>query len=145
MKKTDFMLPVAILTEGEHQYEYSLDADFFKNLGNDEILNSNIDATVDVIRRGDRYILSFAVKGDITIPCHRCLDPLSLPVDARYELNLRYGDRYDDTNDGILVIPQNQRDLDVAPLIADTVLLTIPLRAVHPDGGCNPDMEARIS
>ena len=38
------------------------------------------------------------------------------------------------------VIPGHRRELDLTPLMRDTVLLTIPLMHVHPEGACNAQM-----
>ena len=145
MKDKRFNIPIATLSEGGHHYDFHLDRSFFEELEREEILDSDIDATVDINRRGDHYEILFRTEGEITVECHRCLDPLKLPVEAEYDIKVTYGEDYDDSKDGLLIIPDESRDLDVAPILADTVQLTIPMRAVHQECECNPEMEARIS
>lgn len=58
---------------------------------------------------------------------------------------MKEGDDYDDSRDGVLVIPCNWRELDLAPLMRDTALLTIPIKHVHPDGECNVAMLEQLN
>lgn len=145
MKKRDFRLPIATMSEGEHEYTYHLDGQFFKDLERDEIIDSDVDATVTIVRRGDRYEATFDVVGAVTVACHRCLEPLQLQIDDEYRLQIRFGVDYDDSTDGLLILGDRDLTLDIAPILADTVQLNIPLRAVHPDGECDPDMTARFN
>lgn len=145
VKKTPYQLPIATLGEGQHHYDFHLDAPFFGEQEREGILDSDIDAAVDINRRGDRYEVRCIVDGEITVACDRCLEPLQLPVEAEYNVNVTFGEDYDDTREGVLVLPYTARTLDIAPLLADTVLLTIPIRAVHEEGKCDPAMEALIT
>ena len=63
------------------------------------------------------------------IPCDRCLDPIDHEVDTEYHVIVKYGEDYDDA-DGLLILPY--------------ILLTIPLRHVHPMGKCNRAMAAAL-
>ena len=57
---------------------------------------------------------------------------------------MKYGDRYDDVSDDLLVIPESDSYLNVAYMLYDTIVLTIPLRHVHPMGKCNRAMAAAL-
>ncbi len=74
------------------------------------------------------------------VPCDRCLDPVSHEVDTDYDVVVRYGEEYDDSGDNLLILPYSANRLNVAGIIYDTLLLTIPLRCVHAEGECNPEM-----
>jgi uncharacterized metal-binding protein YceD (DUF177 family) len=78
----------------------------------------------------------------VTIPCDRCLDDLDLPVDVDYRLNVeQMGTELDDTNDELLIVPSDWRELDAAPIVRDTILLAIPMTHCHEnEDECNPDM-----
>ncbi len=84
-------------------------------------------------------------KGMLQIPCDRCLDPLDHEVDTEYHVIVKYGENYDDGADNLLVIPYSNSYLNVAYILYDTILLTIPLRHVHPMGKCNRAMAAVLS
>ena len=67
-------------------------------------------------------------------------DPIDHEVDTVYHVIVKYGDSYDDGADNLLVIPYSNSSLNVAYILYDTILLTIPLRHVHPLGKCNRAM-----
>ena len=58
-------------------------------------------------------------------------------VEANYDLAVKYGDEYDDSKDGVLIVPEGDNVLDVAPIVYDTVALCIPLQHVHAEGECD--------
>ena len=135
-----FKIALPALGEGHHEYEMKVDGDFFAARGNDDVKGADVTAYVDIDVRHGAYKIGITCQGWIDIPCDRCLDPMRLDVDDDYDVNVRYGDDYDETDDTI-IIPESDVEFDISPLIADTVLLSIPLRHVHPDGECNPEMK----
>lgn len=79
------------------------------------------------------------------VPCDRCLDPIDIDVDTTYHITVKYGEDYNDETDDLLIIPQSDTYINVAYMLYDTLVLTIPLRHVHPLGKCNRAMAAALS
>ena len=139
-----YIISLPTLGEGHHEYEMKADGSFFAARGNDDVKEADVTAYVDIDVRHGAYEIGITCQGWIDSPCDRCLDPMRLDVDEDYDVTVRYGEEYDEKDD-LITIPEDETDLDLAPLIADTVLLSIPLRHVHPDGQCNPEMEEIMS
>ena len=138
-------LPLKTLSIGVQEFNYHLDAAFFNDVEATDVREASVDAVVKVVRKDDEiYQLSFEFSGEITIPCDRCLDDMQLPVATTYNLTVKEGEEYDDSDDEVLVIPGHWRELDLTPLMRDTVLLTIPIMHAHPEGECNPQMLDRL-
>ncbi|MDE7418888.1 MAG: DUF177 domain-containing protein [Muribaculaceae bacterium] len=135
-----FILALPTLGEGHHEYEMKVDGDFFAQRENDDVKEADVSAYVDVDVRRGVYQIGITCQGWIEVPCDRCLDPMRLDVDEDYDVTVRYGEDYDETDDTI-TIPESEVNFDLSPLIADTILLSIPLRHVHPEGECNPEMK----
>lgn len=136
-----YKLPLNSLSLGIQEFNYHLDAPFFNGIEATEIREASVEAMVTASRKSDdTFQLDFILKGNVTIPCDRCLDSMVLPVDTTYHLSVKEGDTFDDSRDNTLEIPGTWRMLDLAPLMRDTVLLTIPIKHVHPDGECNAQM-----
>ncbi len=136
-----FIITLPALGEGHHEYEMKVDGDFFTSRGNDEVKKADVTAYVDIDVSHGAYNIGITCQGWIEIPCDRCLDPMRHEVDDDYDVTVRYGEEYDEKEDTI-IIPEDEVKFDLSPLIADTILLSIPLRHVHPDGECNVEMEA---
>lgn len=135
-----FIIALPTLGEGHHEYEMKVDGGFFISRGNEEVKDADVTAYVDIDVCHDAYKIGITCQGWIDIPCDRCLDPMRHEVDDDYDVTVRYGNEYDENEDTI-ILPEDEVKFDLSPLIADTILLSIPLRHVHPDGECNVEME----
>lgn len=109
-----------------------------------EILSAAVKVHLTVQRKHDTYLLHFSFDGTVDVACDRCLDPLPLPVSTDWDLKVTYGDDFDWSSDDSITIPEEETSLDVAPMLRDTILLALPMRRVHPEGGCNTDMAATL-
>lgn len=143
-KFTDFKLRLNSLPEGKHDFSYHLGKEFFVNMENDEIHDADVEVKLVVTRHGDSFDLSFHFAGTLTLICTRCLDDLIFPVDTDYHVTVEFGDDYRDENDELLIIPASDPDLNVAFMIYETIVLTIPIKHVHPLGKCNRQMSALL-
>lgn len=135
-----YKINLATLPEGVHTADMLCDTELFKNMENTEVLESDVNAHLELTHRGDIYDCVFTLKGEIKIPCTRCLEPLAHEVDTTYRIKVKYGEGYDDSNDDVLVIPESDTSLNVAYMLYDTIVLSIPIRHVHPQGECNKAM-----
>ncbi len=139
----DFKLKLKAIPFGTQEIKYHLDAGFFNDIEKTEVRRASVEATVVVTRKeADFFQLEMTCSGSLIIPCDRCLDDMEHEVDARYRLDVKQeGDEVDDSRDELLIVPEAWRELDVAPLLRDTVLLTIPLTHSHDDAAqCNSEM-----
>jgi len=131
---------IAKLPQGDFEKRFFCDSTFFQKQQSPGIIDGNIEIQLHVRHIADQYLMTLSLAGNVLVPCDRCLDPVELPINTQLKLNIRFGEDYDDSHDGILIIPQNMTTLDLAPIISDTVVLEVPLRTVHPEGKCNPEM-----
>ena len=144
-KFTAYKVQLASLPDGHHEQDFEIGTEFFKNMENPDIISSDVKVHLDLEKKNDAYDCTFHVKGKLQIPCDRCLDPLDHEVDTEYHVVVKYGDDYDDGADNLLVIPYSNSYLNVAYILNDTILQTIPLRHVHPMGKCNRAMAAALN
>ncbi len=136
-------LKLKTLPFGTHAVECHLDESFFNLDEQTEVRRADVDVTLQVTRKSENtYHLEVACDGTVTIPCDRCLDDLDLPVEVDYSLNVeQMGTELDDSNDELLIVPSDWRELDAAPIVRDTVLLAIPMTHCHEnEDDCNADM-----
>ena len=111
---------------------------------NPDIITSDVKVHMELVKKADTYDCTFTCKGILKIPCDRCLDPIDHEVDTVYHITVKYGEDYNDESDDVLVIPFSDTALNVAYMLYDTIVLTIPLRHVHPMGKCNRAMVAAL-
>ncbi len=143
-KFSAFKLPLKSLGAGTHEFEYHLDKQFFANMESADVHDADLTVHLTVKYNGDFYNLAFRIDGEVVLICDRCLDDLHFPIDATYDIVVKYGEDYDDSSDEVLEIPDSDNYFNVAYMIYDTVELAIPIKHVHPMGKCNRQMSALL-
>ena len=139
---TSFNLELRGYVSNKETFEFHLDADYINSIEQTEVRGGSVDVTLTMTRKSeDLFALDMVCEGQLTVGCDRCLDDMTLPVNTQYQVTVKMqGEEFDDSTDGVLVVPEGLTRLDVGPLMRDTVLLSIPLVHSHPEGQCNPQM-----
>ncbi len=143
-KFSAFNLPLKTLCVGTHEFDYKLDKQFFANMEYADVHDADLSVHLDLTYRNDIYALHFTISGTITLLCDRCLDDLVLPIETTYDINVEFGEDYNDESDDLLIIPSSDNYLNVSYMLFDTVVLEIPIKHVHPLGKCNRQMSALL-
>ena len=136
-------LKIKTLPFGTHAVECHVDEAFFNTDEQNEVRRADVDVTLNVTRKSENaYRLEITCHGTVTTGCDRCLDDLDLPVDVSYCLNVeQMGTEMDDTSDELLIVPSEWRELDIAPIVRDTVLLALSMTRCHDsEEDCNANM-----
>lgn len=120
---------------------FTLDTDFFRAMEQPDVLSADVKVRLQIDHKNGVYYCRFTGEGVMEIPCDRCLEAMQHTVAFDEALTIKYGPEYDDGTDGVLVVPEESAGLDIAPLLSDMAMLTIPMRHVHASGGCNPAMQ----
>lgn len=141
-KFTQYKVELSQLKNGHHEQDFVCDTEFFRNMENTEVISADVKVHLDIEVKHEAYDCTFTFKGKLEIPCDRCLDPMDHDVDTRYHIVVKYGETYNDDADNVLIIPERDRYLNVAYMLYDSIMLTIPMRHVHPQGKCNRAMAA---
>lgn len=143
-----YLINLVSLKEGITEFGYKIGNGFFSPEETERVLGADVDVRLDINKRHESYRLEFTFDGKLDAMCDRCLDAVRLDIAAEWSLTVRHGDDYDTAETGsgeeMMVIPEDCTSIDVAPMIRDTLLLSIPLRCVHADGECNKDMSAKL-
>ncbi|MBP5772412.1 MAG: DUF177 domain-containing protein [Bacteroidaceae bacterium] len=132
-----------IPTDGDVR-SWHLDDQFFGALDEQEIEHGNLDATLHVNKIAGAFELICEVKGEVEIPCDRCLELMTQDIEASDTLHVRIGNTREDDGD-VITIPDDDPTLDVAWNLYETIALAIPISHVHPNGKCAADMTDILS
>ena len=125
--------------DAEQELRWHLDDSFFIALDAELIKQGNLDATLRVHRASGAFELEFAVTGEVSVPCDRCLELMRQPIDTVQMLKVRLGGEYDDDGD-VITVPADRPTLDVAWNLYEVIALAVPIQHVHPEGQCSSDM-----
>ena len=127
------------LKEEETSLDFALDDSYFEALDGADVKKGSLHVSVSIRKATGFFEFDFHTEGTIVIPCDRCLDDMTLPVDTDNRLIVKLGSACSEEDD-IIVVPENEGILDMAWFIYEFVALVIPIRHVHAPGKCNPAM-----
>ena len=140
-----FVIPLNDWAAGERKFHSHAGLEFFQTFDNTEILDADVNVEVVIQKEGMRKVdARVHLVGNVTVACDRCLDPLTLPVEAHPSFAVRFDvpqeeESFSEDGKEILPLSSSQADLDLSQVIYDYVCLALPPRRVHPEGECNPD------
>ena len=128
----EFNISFTGLKLGKHQFEYKIDNTFFEYFQHHEFENADIKIDLNFEKKHNMFNLMFDSKGIVTVACDVTAEPFDLKVKGNLPLIVKFGEEYNDDNDEVLIIPQNQVQLDVSHFIYEMIILSLPIKRVHP-------------
>ena len=127
------------LKEDAKVLEFDLDDAYFRAVDGPEISKGGVHVSLAIRKQSGFFELLFHSEGTVIIPCDRCLDEMSQPIETDNRLAVKLGAEYSEDDD-LVTIDENEGILDVAWFIYEFIALAIPIRHVHEPGMCNAAM-----
>ena len=127
--KTAHIVLLDQLEIGEHLFDFQLDREYLTTIENTELLGGAVDVKVRLILREEDFAVDMDIVGQVQVTCDRCLDAMNVDVDI-YEEEME--------------LEEDVKQLDLAWLAYELIIVNLPLVHSHQDGGCNPDMDALL-
>ncbi len=140
-----YVVPLFGLSEGHHVFDFKISDKFFDDFEESEIKEGELDVEAVLDRSHTCIDMTLTITGNVRVACDRCLEMYSQPIDCRNHIIIRQGENHDDTDPDILIVPYDEKELDISQLIYEFIHLALPLRRIHPDdqeghSGCDPEM-----
>ena len=137
----EYILPIARLSIGYHDFEFEIDDKFFDNFEFSEVKKGNVKVNLNVEKHERESILTFNFGGSVFIPCDRCNDEFEQPIENEVVIYLKYGHEYEEESDDVIVIPSEEGEFDISSLIYEYIILSLPIHRVHEDvSECNQEI-----
>jgi uncharacterized metal-binding protein YceD (DUF177 family) len=133
-----FIIPYAGLKSGEHRFSFIADDLFFQSFPDSYLKKGSVKADLVFDKRNNMVTLLFSFKGKVEVECDRCAEPYFQPIKDKREFIIKFtADEVDD--DEVVYLPLETSEINVAEYLYESVLLSLPLRCVHPNDGCSPE------
>jgi len=131
------------LKEGLHKFEFEVRDEFFEHFEQGLVSVGNINVKVKLEKRSSFLKLYFKIKGWMELTCDRCLENFRQKIKHKSELLVKFGESSYEDDEIIWVLPEEHR-INLAQLIYEYIVLSIPIRHVHPKKNgvreCNLEM-----
>ena len=146
---SQFTIPFSGLKEGKHLFDFTADHRFFAGFEESEIEKGSVNIQVELEKRATYLRLKFMIKGEVELICDRCLETYSQPIESTYPMLVKFSETEIDDGDEVIYIHPGAHQVEVAKLIYEFIVLSIPIRHVHPDNEegkslCDPEMLQKL-
>ena len=128
----EFTIPFVGLKEGKHQFEFTIDNTFFKHFEYDDFSEASLKGQLTLDKKSTFLELHFQISGPVVIPCDVSMELFDCPLEADFDLIVKFGIPPDKPSDEILVLPEGSFQIDVAQYFYEMVVLSLPRKRIHP-------------
>jgi len=122
------------LSNGVHEFSFELNDVFFSCFADSEITKADLSATLVMHKKNNMLDLEFLVKGKLELTCDRCLENFWYQMDLQKMLYIKFGERFEEQSDDVIIIPSTESHIDVAQYFFEFVVLGLPAKRIHPGG-----------
>ena len=122
------------LKNGKHEFIFDVKQEFF-NLFDTEQEFDKADLKVKAMLDKHSTFLEFDIKveGTVQLTCDISNEDFSHPIQNDIKVLVKFGEEYDDSNEEVIVIPQNEYEFNISQLIFEAVVLAIPMKKLSPN------------
>lgn len=128
----EYLIPFIGLKLGKHQFDYQIDKTFFDRFEYDEFESCNVKVDVVLEKKSTMLELHFKHKGTVHVPCDLTGEPFDLPIKGKINVVVQFGDAFNNENEELLILPHGEHQVDVSQYIYEMIVLSIPLKRIHP-------------
>ena len=125
-----FTIPIMGLGEGQHQFDFLINDEFFSHFEKSPIQRGSFDVKFIIDKRVDMLLLTFDFKGSMKTKCDRCLAPINLPIIATEDLIVKYADEAVEEEE-VVYIERGVSELNVAKFIYEYICLAKPVTHIY--------------
>ncbi len=121
------------LKNGKHQYKFHLDRHFFELFDNDEFEQCDIDIVIDLIKSDQFLEFNIHNTGTVQVPCDISGEMFNQQIKGDLDFIVKFGETFNDDRDDLIYIPYHSHLYNIAQQIYESVVLSIPVKRIHPD------------
>ena len=137
------------LKPGTHSFDFKLDQSFFEHYHVNDVTDSSIGVHTEMEKEDHMLVFRFDIRGNITLVCDRCGDPLSVKLKGQQSLVVKLSDHNEEESEDVQIVKESEGSFDLSQFIYEYVSLMIPAYRVHEDDGkgrslCNQDIIKKL-
>lgn len=131
-KLEEFTIPFVGLKQGNHQFEYEIDNEFFEHFEYDEFNNSSIQVSALMEKKPNMLEFKLKASGTVNVNCDVTNEPYDQPIDNELHLVVKFGEEYNDEDEELLILPNGEYKVNIQQYIYEMCVLATPIKRIHP-------------
>lgn len=122
------------LKNGRHEFKFEIDKTFFQLFDTEqEFTNPRIEVNVSLDKHTTFLEFEIKIKGLVELVCDITNENFDYPIENEIKILVNFGEEYDDSNEDVITIPTGEHAFNVAHLIYENVMLSIPMKKISPN------------
>jgi uncharacterized metal-binding protein YceD (DUF177 family) len=144
-EKSPYVVRFSGLGQGLHHFEFEADDAFFARFEKSEFEKGQVAVRVVLEKHSVVMRLTLTCEGRVEVMCDYCAQPFMIPVSGQQVFVVKLGnEEAADDDEDVIFLPVQEHEIDITAFIYEVIALSVPLRRVHPEGQCDPDMVKSI-
>jgi len=148
-RREPYIVRISGLGEGNHDFSFELDQQFFASFEKTEIENGNVLALVRLEKKLGVMALHFSLNGEVEVVCDRCLEPFMTRISSSQVIFVKTGETPEEIEDDVVIIGKGDHEIEVGRFMYEFIILALPFKRIHPTDGhgnssCNQDMIKKL-
>ncbi len=148
-KRGTYEVRISGLGEGDHDFSFELDKQFFDSIEQPEIENGKVHAVVILEKKHGVITLHFSLTGEVEVVCDRCLESFMTGIDTEQKIFVKLDDNSGEIEDDVIMIGKNDNKIEVGQCMYEFIVLALPFKRIHPQDGdgnsaCNKEMIQKL-
>ena len=122
------------LKNGKHEFHFEIGKEFFTLFDTEqEFSKPQITAAVLMDKHSTFLEFFINISGNVELVCDISNQDFSLSIENEIKVLVKFGSEFDDSDVDVITISENAHAFNVAQLIYEDVMLSIPMKKVSPD------------
>ena len=148
-KRESYAVRISGLGDGEHDFLFELDQQFFVLFEHPDIKDGKVEAKVIFEKKAGILALRFSLTGEVEVICDRCLEAFKTGISSRQTIYVKWGEEIGEIEDDVLIVGRDEHEIEVGQYLYEFIILALPYQRIHPedaDGNstCNPEMLKKL-
>ena len=133
------------LEDGNYEFKLMIDKGFIELFKIEEIEDIDVAVNIAMLKSETMLELQIEAEGTVTVPCDRCLDLFKLTTSFENKLIVKTNVLKTEMIDENLFHLSVKTDyLDLSQYLYESLMVSLPIKKVHPDKECNKEMIKRL-
>lgn len=148
----EYLIPFVGMQKQVYQFEYSINESFLKHFEDTNIEKCDVEVKLEFDKKETFFLLNFYIDGSVQVPCDSCAEDFNQEIFGDYEVAIKFGneDNQEIEEEDVVYISKADDFIDVSNLIYEFIILSIPLRCVHPENKdgeneCNEEVLQKLN
>jgi len=135
--------------EGIQEFDFDVSTEFFEYYENPDYPGGSLKVKVYLDRKPNLLKLDITITGHIKVYCDRCLELFDYPVKTNELLLVKFGDDFEEIEENLIIIPREEKHINIAQYIYEFTILNLPCKRIHPENedgvsACDPGMLKKL-